>query len=114
MIRLYISSILCEKLTKKELAIKLASLNVECQIFDNYSSIISCGNNVESGFLILFINLSSKDLKETVWPYLQQLFDVKCAHVEAEDYKGCILNWPKVFRESVCSLVNVENSKKNT
>lgn len=113
MIKLYVSSATCEFWTPHQLALLFKEIKVECQIYQNYSSIISCVDSVEPGFLFCFISLDNIKFKEHVWPLLVKKLNIKCAHVDAEDYKGCVLNWPKVFRQSACTLVNADESNDN-
>ena len=107
MIELYIS-VENTLITSKDITELLASKDVECQITDNYSS---CKCNrldkpvVEKGFYIKIFNLNTLVFKEKVWDILKPSLSMSCAFVECEEYKGCVLNWPKVFRDSMCSSI---------
>ena len=89
------------------LAKKMFDLNIECQVYDNYSSIIhSCGKKeLEHGFCIYYIDVLNKTFKDIVWPYFNNELGIKCAFVESTDYKGCIMNWPTLFRPSMCQMI---------
>lgn len=105
MIELYVST---ENVlvTSKDLVELLAVNDVECQITDNYSS-YRCNSLTkpvtEKGFYIKVFNLPVLLFKKKVWEILKTCLSISCAFVECEEYKGCVLNWPKVFRVSVCS-----------
>ena len=89
MIELYVST---ENVlvTSKDLVELLAVNDVECQI-------------TEKGFYIKVFNLPVLLFKKKVWEILKTCLSISCAFVECEEYKGCVLNWPKVFRVSLCS-----------
>jgi hypothetical protein len=110
-IELYVSSPACQTTRSMTIAQDMNKLNIECQVYNNVSSLVhSCNNGcVENGFYIKFINLQNKDFKALVWPYMQEKLSVKCAHVTSHDYKGCVMNWPTVFRESACYMNEREN-----
>jgi hypothetical protein len=107
MIELYIS-VENTLITSKDITELLSSNNVECQITENYSS-CKCNKlakpSVEKGFYIKIFNLNPIVFKEKVWDILKLVLSMSCAFVECEEYKGCVLNWPGVFRDSMCSSI---------
>jgi hypothetical protein len=107
MIDLYISS-KNKDMTPVKLITLLSNNNAECQITENYSS-CKCDNNstsIEYGFYIKIINIPITKFKQSVWETLKNNLNISCAFVECDDYKGCILNWPDIFRDSACSVLH--------
>ena len=109
-IKLYISTL--KKYTSFDIAKKMYDLNIECQVYDNYSSIIhSCGQKqLEHGFCIYYIDVSNETFKDIAWPYFKNELDIDCAFVESTDYKGCIMNWPNLFRPSMCRMIKKDSN----
>ena len=57
----------------------------------------------KAGFCIKTLDVESMLYKEKVWEPLKKLLNLKCGFIKKEDeYMGCILNWPNVFRTSQC------------
>jgi hypothetical protein len=114
MIELYISS---HKSTSR---LELAKLlqHTECQITDNYSSVICPGqtqNVIEQGYYIKFFDIKPDDFKEKVWNIIQPILELKCAYVKADsDYMGCVLNWPVVFTPSNCFSQEIKKNRLET
>jgi len=105
MIDLYLST--SKKITSERLLDELVKNEVECQIYDNVSSMRSCGKPYkEKGFYLkLSSSVTDETFREKVWDCLVKLLDIKCAYVKYEDkYMGCVMNWPGVFVESKCEL----------
>ena len=104
MIELFVSTNI--DITSNKIITELMKKKVECQIYENISSIYSCQKAYkEKGFYLKIFNVSEKKFRCKVWNILQPLLDVKCAHVKYEDkYMGCIMNWPNVFVKSKCKL----------
>lgn len=88
----------------------LANLNIDAMVTSNLSS--HCGA-VEQGFVIRFFRLTGRDFRDRVWyPLLKPLGDFECAFVKVfGGYHGCILEWPDVFRDSICPSVAKRNAK---
>jgi hypothetical protein len=105
MIELYVSTEI-SVISSQDLTVLLSTNGVECQITENYSS-YKCSFSpklvVEKGFYIKIFNLSSLLFKKKVWDILKTRLSISCAFVECEEYKGCVLNWPNIFRDSMCS-----------
>jgi hypothetical protein len=100
MIELYISSpILTSSLAITQ---KLATNNIECQVYENYSTI--CNKTVEPGYYIKIFDVLPGEFKRKVWNKLAKEMNLKCAYVITEEYKGCVLNWPNVFVKSNCHV----------
>lgn len=99
MIELYFST----KLYVKPFYIiqKLAYHQVECQIYNN----LSTTNNfyIENGFYLKIFNIIPELFKEKIWEPLQDDLQLQCAYVITDNYKGCLLDWPGIFRKSKCS-----------
>jgi len=103
MLELYISSSI--KTTPILIAKKLCKEDVECQIYNNHSTMVLNDKNiVEEGYYIKIFNVENIDFKEKVWEVLSEYLNLKCAYIIANEYKGCILNWPTVFTESNCNM----------
>ena len=87
---------------KNDIAIMMSENNIECQIYDNVSTVKNVDTCLcEIGFKILFLNLDKNDFKEP----LSTKYNLKCAHIEYHNtFKGCIMNWPGVFTEDHCSM----------
>tara|TARA_Y100000389_G_C17278219_1_gene421557 strand:- start:98 stop:418 length:321 start_codon:yes stop_codon:yes gene_type:complete len=100
MIEIYISS----SVLTSSLAItqKLATNNLECQVYENYSSV--CNKKIEPGYYIKIFDVLPKDFKRKVWNKIAKDLQLKCAYVITEEYKGCILNWPTIFTKSNCKV----------
>lgn len=111
MIELYISSNI--KISTSKI-ISLLSLNdVECQIYKNWTTYKCCDNkiSIEKGFYICIHNIQNNEFVNKVWNILKTIMNLKCAYVNTDEYKGCVLNWPNVFTKSNCktsSLVHNE------
>lgn len=105
MIELYISTY--KNITSDDIIDELIKTQVECQIYNNISTIYSCGNSYkENGFYLKLFNINEKNFRKNVWNSLQALLDIRCAHVKDENnYEGCIMNWPDVFVKSKCKLL---------
>ena len=93
----------------------LYSLGVECQVLNSFN-IIKSHNfyRKENGAIIKFYELNKIEFKNKIWPALENKFKLNCGFIETEDYKGCIKDWPKVFRKTKCPgniLNNHYNSK---
>jgi hypothetical protein len=74
--------------------------NFDCQ---DYRAVVK--GNIEYGLCINFYDeILEKDFKTEIWEKLCNCSDIKisCGYVESPYYKGCIWNWPGVFRESNC------------
>lgn len=106
MIELYVSTKVktsCKKITEL-----LSKQGVECQVYENYSS---CKTNtdkliVEHGFCIKIFDLSALQFKNSVWEILKPYLSISCAFVKCDNqYMGCVLNWPHIFRSSVCTHI---------
>lgn len=84
----------------------LVENGVECQIYENISTIVENGiGKVEYGYKISLFNIDSLLFKKLVWDPLVSNFGIICAHVKYNDiYTGCVLNWPGVFRNSLCNM----------
>ncbi len=106
MIELYFSTETAT--TPYEIALLLANNNVECQVYNNYSSSRNCNKmTLEPGYYVKLFNLNDRDFKKNVWNIIQPLFHLECAYVKANDtYMGCLLNWPGVFTPSNCPNKN--------
>jgi hypothetical protein len=105
MIELYVSTEIA-LISSQDLTALLSTNSVECQITENYSSYnckFSAKPVVEKGFYIKIFNLPSLLFKKKVWDILKKVLSISCAFVECEEYKGCVLNWPNIFRDSMCS-----------
>ena len=98
---MYISSKDCQNVEIDEIVNKL---NVSCQVYRTFNSVEEKGKLVnEAGFCIKTFNVESMAYMKKVWEPLKTLLYLKCGFVRKEDeYMGCILNWPNVFRYSEC------------
>jgi len=94
---LYIST--SKRTSKKKIVAKLLKKNVYSQIYKNASSFI---NDVEDGYKIVILNVSATEFKRKVWRVLQPYLHLTCAFVKDKNYRGCVLNWPGIFRKSAC------------
>lgn len=96
---------------KKNIHIKriAALLHTEIEI-SSYSWI---QNNIfEYGLSIKTLNIFPHDYKIKIWFPLKLIFpEIRCGFIDSPDYKGCIRNWPNVFRKSKCILPNIQKSK---
>jgi len=101
-ITLYVSSYKCRYVNPGTV---LNSINHICKIHKTFSNVESNGYIVqEVGFSIQVFDIDNITFKENVWEPLKILLDLKCAFVKKDgEYMGCILNWPNVFKPSVCS-----------
>ena len=51
-----------------------------------------------------FFDINDDQFKNEVWIKLKEKLGLVCAFVSKKgDYSGCVLNWPNVFRHSLCS-----------
>lgn len=103
MIELYISTNV--KIDMRDMLQILADQKIRCQATENYSSCPHDGKmKVEKGYYFKIFDLSPIDFRDKVWNVLRERLNLTCAYVKYNsEYMGCVLNWPKVFRESVCS-----------
>lgn len=79
----------------------LAYNQVKCQIYNNLSS--TSEFNIENGFYLKIFNVSPELFEEKIWEPLKHDLQLQCAYVISDEYKGCILDWPGVFKKSKCS-----------
>ena len=104
MTTLYISTAISTN--KEDVATMIANQGVECQVYENcsaYTEKNKCAHH-ELGFKIKLFNLERDDFKEKVWDTLATKLDLTCAHIKYRDeFRGCVLNWPKVFVKSQCT-----------
>jgi hypothetical protein len=103
-LKIFISSSKCEQYNIKNL---LKLFNLSCQIYKTVSSNPSSSSSsdkycIEDGYCIIFFEITQERVK-VVWYTIQRELNTKCAFVVSDQYKGCILNWPGIFRSSVCS-----------
>lgn len=101
-ITLYISSKECDTATEEYV---VNFLDVTSQVYKTYNK-VKYGKymSIESGFCIKIFDIDNITFKEMVWKPLKKRFNLKCAYVKKEDdYRGCILNWPGLFRPTICS-----------
>lgn len=99
---LYISSKECENYLSVDIINKL---KVSCQVYKTFNSIEIKGILIqEDGFCIKTFNVGDIDFKEKVWFPLKNMLHLSCAYIKKKgDYRGCILDWPNVFKPSECS-----------
>lgn len=101
-IKLSISS---ENVNNSEKIIEiLKNLKVTCQVKPTFNVVETCRGEYrnERGAVIIFYDLREKYFKEEIWPILKDKLKLKCGFVETENYKGCIMDWPRVFRKTKC------------
>ena len=100
---LYISSYKCQFISKKELFDLVKKF--ECQIYKTINNVLTNNKFVqECGFCLKFFNINDDQFKNEVWIKLKEKLGLVCAFVSKKgDYSGCVLNWPNVFRHSLCS-----------
>lgn len=103
-ITLYVSSKGCKNIAIDEIVEKLA---VPCQVYRTFNSVEEKGVLVrEAGFCIKTFNVDSIVYKSKVWEPLKKLLGLTCGFVKKKgEYMGCILNWPNVFRPSLCQEI---------
>jgi len=78
----------------------LQKLGVKCTMIPTINIIDR--NTIEYGYKITFYNVLPKEFKVKVWDQLQKNFQINCGYVQTQFYRGCIWNWPDIFRESNC------------
>lgn len=100
------SSLLLYISTKKESfdLRKLAlALDAHVQLFPYICSLNNKSNILEYGLLIKAIDVVPEHFKRQIWYPLRRIHpEIQCGFVHTLDYKGCVLNWPGVFRQSAC------------
>lgn len=98
--------------TKKIINIyKIArSFKVHTQLYNYINSTIS--GDIEHGICIRVIDMNPHDFIYHIWkPLKMQHPEIKCGFVNSCKYRGCVLDWPDVFRDSACKPSNVCNKK---
>ena len=107
MIELYIST--QEKMTPQDLVQLFVDQEIKCFVIENFSSCVNqCNTSLknkmitEKGFIIRIFDLDPSLFKQKIWDNIQPLLKLKCAFVECNEYKGCIMNWPNIFVDSNC------------
>lgn len=76
--------------------------------FDCHRYMAVVKGNRENGLCFNFYDeILEKDFKTEIWDKICVCIApndsiISCAYVESPYYKGCIWNWPGVFRESKC------------
>jgi hypothetical protein len=96
-LHIYISSNECRTCSAKEL---INIIQKQCQITKNYN--FTEKNSAEEGFHIKIFNIDNIEIIK-LWNLLKSRLNLKCAFVKKDnEYMGCILNWPNVFRQSAC------------
>lgn len=104
MIELYISSNV--KISTSKIVESLAMNDVECQVYKNWTSYKYYNKiYVEKGFYIRIHNIKNNEFVMKVWNILESIMNLKCAYVNTDEYKGCVLNWPNVFTKSNCKTI---------
>ena len=76
--------------------------NFDCQ---DYCAVVK--GNCENGLCFNFYDeILEKDFKTEIWEKLCTCISsdtkLSCGYIESPYYKGCIWNWPGVFRDSNC------------
>ena len=101
-ITLYISSKECDNVTEQYI---VEFLDVISQVHKTYNKVYCRGNLVkESGFCIKVFEVNNNMFKKKVWEPLKKRLGLQCAYIKKKgEYRGCIMNWPDVFRPSLCS-----------
>lgn len=103
-ITLYVSSRECDNVTEQYI---VDFLDVVSQVYKTHNKVDCRGNLVkETGFCIKVFKVENSVFKEKVWEPLKKRLGLQCAYIKKKgEYTGCILNWPDVFRPSLCSNV---------
>lgn len=96
--RLYVSSSV--KTTAAGIVKALVDNGVPSQVTENASV---HNGQVESGFtILLFEEVTEKNFQKKVWSVLQPMLNLTCAFVDSEYFRGCVRDWPGVFRVPAC------------
>jgi hypothetical protein len=103
-IELSVSSPKCGDREKEDQVMAaLATKGIDACVQKTTSTVEYGGTHlIEPGFRISLYNFKAKTFGDEVWPWLQTLLDLECAHVRCDSYVGCVLNWPGVLAESKC------------
>ena len=99
---LYISSAKCKHVNPDTL---LNTIPYMCQLHKTYSNVLINNKIVqEVGYCIQIFEIDNAAFKKKIWKPLKNLLNLTCAYVKKEgEYMGCILNWPGLFRPTICS-----------
>lgn len=90
----------------KTLASWICEQNVSAEVHPLHSS-VPCGGNglrrVESGVRVVLFGVTPRMVRDRIWPALRERYDLQCGYIRiGHQYCGCVLNWPGVFRPSLC------------
>ena len=96
-VTLFVSSPTCSQLGPLDIVAMFPRLRCQVQATANRSRV-----GAEMGFEISFFDVLRPEVLQA-WEFLRRRLALTCAYCRtADDYRGCILNWPGVTRPSLC------------
>ena len=100
-------SISGKKIDPVKIAEIFCEFSFETKIISTYNTVKDSKTGkmrLEPGCKIeIFDHKKDKELWTSLWDKLKNIFELKCAFITVpNEYRGCILNWPGIFRPTNC------------